>query len=511
MNSIWLSLLWKEWCEQRWKMAALTASFVLGQALLLTLFLADHPHEIAEPLIMTLGFCLSAYCILAGTFVGMTVAAGENSHKTMRFLQSLPMPMWQAGLIKLLIAVITVSLPILAAIGLVWLFSIIYVGGTHEVVRAVAQAIRLTNPTVRPWEISNWFVIQAAAGVLGASSLLLWISAGGVNRSDEVRAGAVGFLAVCASWMFVAYGINFTEKHDFYGGEQATKLLAVALPGGPAIVGTNAAMRSDYGFVTQMLVGIMGHAGVLWWFLKQYARTSVLPNVSRGTFISDFFRLKLVHFPMRSGTGAIVWKQFRESGPLALFAVIGILAVIGYIYFFEGQDLSIADLSGALGVTTLIVAGFVTLAAGIGVLIEDYSPGVNNFWRSRPINPHVWFATKYFSGLLVLLVAFGPLVLLARWLGNWGWGTFQDVSFAIILFLMIYTLSLAAYALVRQPIYAAVLTVAGYLFFGFGFSMYQNKGWLWAVGLATCLIIQILATLLAWQAVIRDWGWKQHR
>ena len=108
MQSIWLSLLWKEWREYRWKLAVLTLLIFLP-FLLALFFSADLGWRDWYLLNVSSLFC---YGFLASIFVGMDVAAKENGNGTISFLQSLPMPHWKAAVAKLLVASFIVVVPI---------------------------------------------------------------------------------------------------------------------------------------------------------------------------------------------------------------------------------------------------------------------------------------------------------------------------------------------------------------------------------------------------------------
>jgi hypothetical protein len=123
---------------------------------------------------------------------------------------------------------------------------------------------------------------------------------------------------------------------------------------------------------------------------------------------------------------------------------------------------------------------------------------------------------KYFTGILVLIVAFVPPILVAAKLKDWNMAEKQDVAIFVMYFLLLYTGSLAAYALVRQPIYAVVLAIS--VFLGGVILVPLTEG-LWRqhnidpenMMLFVYSVLVILSTIIAWQAVVRDWGWKRHR
>jgi ABC-type transport system involved in multi-copper enzyme maturation permease subunit len=510
MNSIWLSLLWKEWCEFRWKLAALAASFVVGQAILMGAFMRGSLHDLIAGLVVSMIFCLLVYAVLAGAFVGMSVAAGENSRRTMRFTQALPIPMWQAALIRLLIGLVTVVIPTVCVVSLIWVFTSYVWNDQVTVNLAVSQQF---DELQNPWHIPNFFVSRAVACILGVTSLLLWVSSCGVNRADDVRAGAVAFLVCAVLWGVWIYGIG----ENVLGLRGLLETLSVALPGGPAFAGdfNYGGGPKDLKFLAA--IALVSHAAVLSFFLMRYGRANARSHTGGRQFITDWLRFRGAGRPLRSQGLTIIWKQIHELGPLALLAVAGILAFLACAYVADdGQRWSARNWGDILAGVTLAVAGLVTLIAGIGVMYEDYSRGLSNFWRSRPINLHQWFFLKYLAGILVLVIAFVPLILVAGRLNDWNLTTTSDIAKFVVIYLTLYTGSLAAYALVRQPIYAVVLTIAG-IWFTPGVLLFIRP--LLPYGepdeerfmLVLFAFEAIAATLLAWQAVVRDWGWKQHR
>ena len=510
MQSIWLSLLWKEWCEFRWKLAALVP--ILGAVPLLILWRFAGEREPDMVLVLELLPAMSTfpYVVIAGLFVAMSVAAGENSRRTMRFLQAMPVPMWKAALAKLLIAVVTVTIPLLIVVVTVRL-SVSRYDPTGQLQLEALQ--RLTSPSDRYFH--NYYLWQIVAGTLATTSLLIWGAAAGVNRADEIRAGAVGFLIVTGVWLFYAAGLWLTEK--CIGTVPTTaSLLIAALPGGLGIAAHKVVNESTGYVAVFWFLGLLSHAAVLAWFLRQFGRVAVPPKRGvAGEWNLSFWRSKN-SLPLHTPLGAIVWKQVRETGPLALFAIVGVVVFTLLLQWYGQGDMR--SFNEILIGLTVSVGILVTLVSGVGVLLEDYHPNVNTFWRSRPINPHLWFAVKYLTGIVILASAFAPLPIAVNWASGWRSGSPEETLGAILLFLAIYTLTLTAYALVRQPIYAVILAMGslwplGLMDAGIAYNLTRRLGPdLAAIVAGTFLVIAYVAVvILAWQAVVRDWGWKQSR
>lgn len=513
MNSIWLSLLWKEWCEFRWKLVALVP--ILGVVPLLTFWGFADQRGGDKVLILTVlpAMSIIPYVVIAGLFVAMSVAAGESSRRTMRFLQATPIPMWKAALIKLLTAIVTVIVPIFIVVGVVWLI-VNHHDPSGELQLQASR--RLANEMYLYFQ--NPYVWQIVAGTLGATSLLLWGAAAGVNRSDEVRAGAIGFLIIAGLWFTFAFGVGVAERCVGTTLTDRAVLLFGALPGGPALVMRNIVMESTANLMIFSVVGVLSHAAVLTWFLRQFGR--VAPPPKRGVAGNWNFAFWRTANPLPFGTplGAIIWKQARDIGPLALIAVVGVVSFALLVYLWGKGQGGLRGFSEVLIALTVSVGILVTLVSGVGVLLEDYQPKVNTFWRSRPINPHLWFATKYLTGIIVLAAAFGPLPIALNWASGWRYASPQETLGVILFFVAVYTSSLTAYALVRQPVYAVILGIGflwplGLLDAGIAYELRERLGPELAATVAggVLAIAYVAVVTLAWQAVVRDWGWKQHR
>jgi len=506
MRSVWHSLLWKEWHEHKWKLAALTAVSV-GT---LTAF-GLHEHESLLVAIMVIPV---AYCILAGVFLGMSTAGGESGRNTLPFLQSLPVPMWQPGVAKLTLAVVTAVLPLFIFVGIfsIWWFSI-YPEGT-DLPAFLQNAIGHIG---RPWGISNWIVARGLGSVLCVSSLLLWMAAMGSNRSDEIRSGAIGFLIICLVWLILAFGFELAFKWHLPTLKYGMEVLFAAAPGGVGNVGTNV-RTGEYlswwsHFLPFVLSAIIGHGCLLAWYLRRFGK--VVPGSSR----SDGKTLALAGYqhlapPMRSQLTAIAWKQVRETGPLALMAIGVVFLMTALFYFSSKRHIGMQELGETLGGIAMSVLFFVTLVTGIGVFLEDLKPRVDDFWRSRPVNYQLWFGVKFVVGAVILVATFGLLMLFAFLLTDGGLLRKEPhpvlvVGYRSLFFLLIYTLSMATYCVLRQPLYAAVLTIGmligGWFAFSWAAYYFLDDSLSWQTTLALLLLCQVAATALAWQAVKRNW------
>jgi hypothetical protein len=167
----------------------------------------------------------------------------------------------------------------------------------------------------------------------------------------------------------------------------------------------------------------------------------------------------------------------------------------------------------ALGACAYMGA-FVALVIGIGAFLNDSNRDINTFWRSRPISPHLWFWTKFATGLTIILATY----VLPMWVvamlaaspeGQLDLTEAQSLQiYALAGFSAIYASAVATTCLVRQPIYAAVLSIT--------LLYVVSVPWLliWDEPLTDSEVAVIfsssavVATLLAWLSVRYDWGRK---
>ena len=100
---------------------------------------------------------------------------------------------------------------------------------------------------------------------------------------------------------------------------------------------------------------------------------------------------------------ALAWLQACELGPLLM---TGIAIVIGLTLFgrFMQRDWvqSFISVLRFVSVRDMPLGVVLSLVIGITSFSADLHPDVFAFWRSRPINPSVWFWTKFVSGAAVM-------------------------------------------------------------------------------------------------------------
>jgi hypothetical protein len=524
MRTIWRSLAWKEWHEHKWKLLSIVA--ILWGVMAYPLFKLDQGTLAGIYVGLVMGI------IPLAVFVGLGTAASERSRGTLRFLQALPVPMWRVALNKLVFGLATILIPTLLALLLVfvWLKCLDAFGiSSRDSWDKYYVHGRLDLPFVLA---KNWVTNNVLVLTIVAASFFVWTAAAGVNRKDEVSAGAVA-LAIIVGWsVLLATGFSIADR---WLGEFSKwplipdKLLAATslgtAPGGLLTLAEKLARENRQLLLPGFVSAAVTHLALAAWFVGRFGRISNVEVRSQLPAATVGNRLDWLSSPWRSPFTAIAWKQFRESGPIVVAGLAIVVGIVVLFLFSSGID-SNSHL-GEVYAGVSVVMGFVmAMVIGIGVVLNDVRPGLNTFWRSRPINSNMWFWTKFLSGLAILLVSiYGPILLIAA-LGDRS-GVAQSSNHEAIIYpamhIAIFAAAVAMTCLTRNAVYAAILSIAttylGVAAFGLALMISQMLGWtkgprngaLDMTGpqvTAGLMLTFIASAILAWLAVRYDWGKK---
>lgn len=436
MNTIWRSLLWREWHEHKWKLASLATILV--------------SLEIAaiwgEPVVAMTGGPLFAIIPLA-VFIAMGTAAGERTQGTLPFARSLPAKLWQTAVAKL------------AAGGLILLASIFF---ASLLPLAWLAALGWKGPVI-PGDLFKGigpFEMILYAGLLAAGvtmSCFTWCVEVGVNRATEIRAGLSGAALLLTALLFRVIDDRFRATPD---PTLAIRLLGRCNEFGPlGLTLLFDPLVSPWRVVFSQLAT---YAVLFAWSIHQYGRVEPIErrsseaddscsDIKRGT------QPKAIRPAWRTAAAAIAWKQAREAAP---FCLVGALLIVGFAGWLSMLDAQRGEFAEALSVAGITVAMLAGLLVGIGTFIGELQPRMMDFWRSRPIEPAFWFWTKYFTGLAATsLFLATPIVASGR----------EGFVMALVFLpwlAIVYSLAVCLTSLVRHSFYAGVLsfTLALFLF-----------------------------------------------
>ena len=496
MNGVWRSLLWKEWREQRWKACLLLI------AALPSLAIPSMGQTDASGILIS---CLTFTFLAASLFLGAGAAASEQSQRTMGFLQSLPISTKWSAVAKLASALVALWLPV----------SIFF----------IANQIWRGLPSYPGGGMS--FEMFAIVTGLSLTSLLIWMAAVGVNLSDEIRAGAIGFLVIIGCWAMAAW---ISEPGWINLSPMLERMASGLLPGGAwfivvelEIQADNAAMGQTIGraslwplAVAAILSNSALAASYVWRF-GRVASPRPQPIESAAKSIVPAWLAP----PMRRPWKAILWKQICESLPLALLgagAILGVSLIVAAMVRENQEGLLNDDLLEMSIPVWIMVGGLISIVSGIGLWLDDLRPEIHSFWRSRPISPDLWFAVKFASSVVItiatlalpsLLIYYAVSMLTGRpMIRMISLDATDDWSTPVVIGLLsqfgFFCVAAALMATVRRPMIAALLTILLAAIVAFG--MIAPLA-LEVAGIAAAIAaISCIAIAINWLSVHHDWA-----
>lgn len=509
MRTIWQSLIWKEFHEHKWKAASIAT--VLVGATSVGMFAEERDK-------LGLAFGLMCLCVVPlAAFIGLGIAANERGRHTLPFLQAQPVPLWQAGLVKLAMATLTLVVPILAII--LWL----YVWRFIFDILGIVYSKKFFEAS--PIGTGNHFVDCAIYCSVLAVSILIWTAATGINRRDEISAGATS-LVIILVWVGILYFIRWCFG-NFVGRERGVDELIIGtiLALVPAGIIALISMPQEVIVPTFIFISLIVHAILATFYVCRFGQTMERPVVSPKVAVPREVCREWLGSPRESPVTAIVWKQLRESLPMAVGGLAAIVGVALFINFSNGPLQPFADTYAEV---TMTLGFCIALVVGIGTVLPEVSPQLNTFWRSRPINASLWYWVKFATGLAILTATIiAPFVLITS-VGSHSHRMLQGAAVVVAVCFAIYSAAMLMTLIVRHAVYAAILSLGLLtLYVGLAWVAWMTPRWLgWvnvpdyeerlsngSVGWSVVLMIAVVAcfvisALLGWLAMRNDWGVK---
>jgi ABC-type transport system involved in multi-copper enzyme maturation permease subunit len=524
MRTVWQSLAWKEWHEHKWNFVSILA-ILCGVTGLMALTVDERN---------TLGAALAILLLTVvplAMFIGMGAAAGERSRGTLPFLQALPVPMWRVALHKLVAGLVTVIVPFAIVVAATYGICQLLLRWEYVSPKLFAHATKMLY-----WTTGNWVSDSLLLLSYLALCFFIWTIGTGVNRKHEISAAAVALLtmlgwavALMLAWKFI---ISFVSDPSLIERSPFNWIFVLGLstlPGGlfsPFSAGY--ATQSREFLPLAILVAAAVLVALATRYVWRFGNISDLEIRSPMTANNPPGRLDWLGPPRSSAIASIAWKQFREGWPVALAGVAIIFGVFAATFVTHWRDL--ADNSNnqveLIHALTGVFGFVIAMILGVSVFSGDVSPGLNTFWRSRPIQPNLWFWIKFLSALAIAVAAiYLPLLLVA---GLDGLMVRPELNVIRAAQIAIFAAAVLMICLVRQAVYAAILSIA-VVYLGVvtaamvrGFSLLiRGQGWPDGIGdlfdlseeqvIMSLFATFVVSTLLAWLAVRNDWGQKSVR
>ncbi|HUY90066.1 MAG TPA: hypothetical protein VMV10_15120 [Pirellulales bacterium] len=453
MRTIWRSLLWREWHEHKWKLAALMAIMLSLQLLLL----------VEDPGLVTPQIIVWVLCGAPGAFfLGLHAASGERSARTLEFVRALAVKVRRVAIAKLAMGAIASVLPIAVAmlLAIAWLLAR-QAGGASFAYREsfIARGTPLED-----------LLLSGAAAMVFSLNVFFWTAAIGMNQPTELRAAAAGTAALIGwtAFSFVALFLRVLEWQGELHNHDPFWQYALSM----SPVGALTSMGVVIPIWRVVVLQFAMLTAVACWATVRFGRLSPTDNRSPATAPANASSQSLAA-PRSRPWRAMAWKQWREAAPLSLtgagviVAMTALYAILGWIESSELYWSANDELPTFLNGATVIVGTLVALVVGTVSFAADVQPGLWTFWRSRPIEPGLWFWPKYFAGAAAVL-AFLDLPLAALYLvaAAAGWRiSFPEgvLACAPLVHLLAYSAAVCAICWVRRAVYAGILAFAGVL------------------------------------------------
>lgn len=472
MSPEFRSLLSKEWSERR-------RMFQLGS----TMFLVFLGYSIAYELeykTRALGAAFYSTALIFGCIsailLAMSTVSGEYSQRTIKFSQSLPVRLSTVAWARLLGAWACLLIPILVGASAI---SLLLVSGVVEHAGLRSEVMRLPDrPSLSRWEAIGFLWTVTAVAITLVLHFVTLLSLLGTRCRTEGSVGllgAIGFLGVLAltpirpslerhglfliaDWIgaLLPQSMAINWGYQEIDGSNYTDLELAPLILGPVLINL---------CITLLLAT---------WFTRLYGGRSESAVRSFNSGLRWIPRIKLpglmsrlaVQFPNR--LAALIWLDARQSVPLSLAGLLMaiLITLVGMGEFSEqGHSSFLTRLAGELPSTTWFVGGLWGVIVAVAIFSPELKPGLEQFWRSRPIKPGSWFWTKFVVGLLAVIITLDliPAVISS------GFSTNSSKRIGVAYFacipwihVVMYATAVAAISRIRRPVSAAI---AALLFF----------------------------------------------
>src|SRR4029079_19620526 len=149
-----------------------------------------------------------------------------------------------------------------------------------------------------------------------ACSLAIWAAACGINRQDEVSAGAVALVIMVIWWLvLVGLWLLFLKGSSEPDTARLRIVGAASAPLGFLML-SDIAGKDSFCAALGYFAVIAVHVLLSAWYVVRVGRTAEREVRSPRAAIGELWRADFLAPPRPFAMTAIAWKQFRESGPI---------------------------------------------------------------------------------------------------------------------------------------------------------------------------------------------------
>ena len=466
------SLFRKEWSERH-------RIFLLGMMILLVFLGYNIAYELEyQTRALVAAFYTTAFTLggVSAVLLAMSTVSGEFSQRTITFSQSLPVRLSTVAWVRLLGAWGCLVVPIVVGAIIVTVtlaLGIVEQAGLRSIMTRLPD-----RPNLSKVEAIEFLWTVTLLAVTTVIHFVTLISLLGIRCRSEGSVGLLG--AVCFLCILAMTTIRpELEKHQLF-------LIADWIG---ALVPQSMAINWGYGEIDgssysdlelaplilgPVVINILITLLLATWFTRLYGYKS-RAAVRETTSVSRRMpRIKLPallpRFPFRfpNRVAALIWLDARQSVPLSL---AGLLLAVVITFVGMGESSVQSDLpflmrmAAELPSTTWIVGGIWGVIVAVAIFSSELMPGLEQFWRSRPIKSESWFWTKFVVGLLAVLITLDMIPFMIAMGTPPGRSERMGLAYLAcipLIHIVMYATSVAAISRIRRPVPAAI---AALLFF----------------------------------------------
>ena len=375
---------------------------------------------------------------LAAVLLAMSTATGEYSKRTLKFSSSLPVPLSKVGWARLLGAWGCLVVPIVfGAIVLTPLFAVgLFEQAGLRMDQYQPNYLSLPDrPSLSRLEAIGFLWTTTAISVAYALHLSTLLSLVGTRCRNEGTVGFIGAIVVLFSLIFTTARSSLDSLGLYFASDWIGGLLPASLAinwgyaegGGSSYTDLELAPLI-FGPIT---VNLLITAGLAMWFTRWYGCR--VDSVSRPTksWRRWLPRLGMPAIAARLGIrwpgrlAALTWLNARQSVPLSVSGLM-LAILITWVSLFESQvsgtlrvtqhgGTMTSELMGQLPSNTWFVGVLWSAIVAVGVFSSELKPGLEQFWRSRPISSGAWFWMKFSVGLIAVVGTLDLIPVLLSW------------------------------------------------------------------------------------------------
>ena len=417
------SLFAKEWTERR-----STLNWGLIFVILYVGYCVAYEIEYQnrDPIAAFYSGCSTALCLIA-VLLAMPTAAGEYTRRTIGFSASLPVTLQQIAWVRLLGAWLCIVLPVLVG---TLVITVLLASGVIEQaeLRGPTRDSLTSRASLSPISAIGVLWTTTAITLAAVMELMAILSLVGTCCRSERQIGFWGAI-VFFIWM------THTSTPKLVTQPLLASSVGIFCPNSLAMNwGYELVDGSSYGDLelgpsiwgplcgSLIVTGLLGYG-----FARRYGAQRREALTASATSRRWRFPKLLSpgQFLLPGRTGALVWANLRQSLPLCLAGLtLAILLTISQLDHTTtvinqlGDDAVpplLSNLAAQLASYTWFVGFLWSALVGVGVFSAELEPGLQQFWRTRPIPPATWFWTKFLVGLAAVLIVLDGFPALIGW------------------------------------------------------------------------------------------------